>query len=252
MALFNRRRNTDRVTDNSGWEMTDGAGAPESPLDGAWTHSDQPAISTVRGEVFSGPAAEPAGVDDPEKGLVAIQAKDPRFERQAFLGQVQRCFFLVEEAWVDRNPDMSRQVMADGLWQQHRFQIESYRSGDKRNCLDGLTADSLTILAVHTDQNYDTITVRILARSADYDVNDAGKVIRGSRNVEPWSEDWTFQRAAGARTPEAGGTMDSHCPNCGAPLQLDFTGVCRYCKALVSNGTYDWVLSRISRVPPAY
>jgi predicted lipid-binding transport protein (Tim44 family) len=250
MGLFNRRREPD----NDGWDMSDGAGAPASPLDGAWTHSDQPAMSSVRGDLFSGPDSQsaPAPVDDPEQGLAAIKTKDPRFERQAFLGQVQRTFFLVEEAWLDRNPDMSRQVMADGLWQQHRFQIESYRSGDKRNCLDDLAVDSLTILAVHTDQNFDTVTVRILARSADYDVNSAGKVVRGSRQVQPRAEDWTFQRAAGARTPESGGTMDSHCPNCGAPLQLDFTGVCHYCKALVSNGTYDWVLARIARVPPAY
>lgn len=232
--------------------MGDGAGAPPSPLDGAWTHSDQPAISTVRGDIFDPGPGSDAPVDDPEKGLAAIKAKDPRFEREEFLGQVQRTFFLVEEAWCERNPDMSRQVMADGLWQQHRFQIESYRSGAKRNVLDGLTVESLTILAVHLDANYDTITVRILASSSDYDVDESGRVVRGSRDPQPWAEDWTFQRAAGATTPQAGGTMTDKCPNCGAPLQLDFTGVCHYCKALVSSGTYDWVLARIAQVPRAY
>ena len=232
--------------------MTDGAGAPASPLDGSWSHADQPAINTVRGDVFSGTTSETAaGVDDPDAGLAAIKAKDPGFDKDVFLGQVQRIFFLVEEAWTGRNPDMSRQVMADGLWQQHRFQIESYRSGGKRNVLDGLTVESLTVLAVHTDQNFDTITVRILACSADCDVNDAGKVVRGTRDVEQWAEDWTFQRAAGVTT-KAGGTLTDKCPNCGAPLELDFTGVCKYCKALVSSGTYDWVLARIAQVPRAY
>lgn len=233
--------------------MADGAGAPPSPLDGAWTHSDEPAIASVRGDIFSKePAGNTAPMDDPERGLATIKAKDARFERDEFLSQVQRTFFLVEEAWTDRNPDMSRQVMADGLWQQHRFQIESYRNGNKRNVLDGLQVESLTILAVHTDANYDTITVRILASSSDYDVDDAGRVVRGTRDVEQWSEDWTFQRASGAKTPEAGGTMTDKCPNCGAPLQLDFSGVCHYCKALVSTGTYDWVLARIAQVPRAY
>jgi predicted lipid-binding transport protein (Tim44 family) len=247
MGLFNRRRNTD----TSGWEMSDGAGAPASPLAGTWTHSDQPAMSRVRGDLFSGTSAGAAGLDDPEQGVAAIQAKDPRFDRDVFTTQVQRVFFLVESAWVDRNPDMSRQVMSDGLWQQHRFQIESYRSANKRNVLDGLSCESIGLIAVHTDENYDTITARILAQSSDYDVDDRGKVVRGSKDVHSWSEDWTFQRAAGARTPEAGGTMADHCPNCGAPLELDFTGVCKYCKALVSNGTYDWVLARIARVPAA-
>lgn len=248
MGLFSRRRG------NDGWQMTEGAGAPPSPLDGAWTHSDTPAIASVRGDLFSGtaPSAATPSVDDPEQGLAAIRAKDPGFDRDVFLGQVQRVFFLVEEAWTQRNSDMSRQVMADGLWQQHRFQIESYESAGKRNVLDGLAVLSLTILAVHVDDNYDTITVRILASSADYDVDAAGKVVRGSRDPGQWAEDWTFQRAAGARTPQGGGTLTDRCPNCGAPLQLDFSGVCHYCKALVSSGTYDWVLARIARVPPAY
>lgn len=234
--------------------MTDGAGAPASPLEGNWTHSDQPAIHSIRGDVFSeNPGSDPAPVDDPEQGLAAIPAKDPRFDKDAFLGQVQRTFFLVEEAWTQRDPEMSRQVMTDGLWQQHRFQIESYRSGGKRNVLDGLAVESLTVLAVHTDANFDTITVRILAISGDYDVDDAGRVVRGRRDEQQqWAEDWTFQRAAGAKTPEAGGTMTDKCPNCGAPLQLDFNGVCHYCKALVSTGNYDWVLARIAQVPRAY
>jgi predicted lipid-binding transport protein (Tim44 family) len=246
MGLFSRR------SGNDGWEMSDGAGAPASPLDGAWSHSDEPAIANVKGAIFTGSSSQPAAVDDPDAGLAAIRAKDSGFDRDVFLGQVQRTFFLVEEAWTQRNSDMSRQVMADGLWQQHRFQIESYRSGQKRNVLDGLAVESLTIIAVHTDQNYDTICVRILAMSSDYDVNDAGKVVRGNRDAEQWSEDWTFQRAAGATTPKAGGTMTDHCPNCGAPLELDFSGVCKYCKALVSTGTYDWVLARIAQVPRAF
>jgi predicted lipid-binding transport protein (Tim44 family) len=249
MGLFGRRHG------DEGWEMTDGAGAPPSPLDGAWTHADQPAIASVKGDVFSGAGAAPSGpapVDDPEQGIAALKARDPRFDRDAFLGQVQRAFFLVEEAWTTRNADMSRQVMADGLWQQHRFQIESYRSGGKRNVLDGLSVLSLTILAVHLDAAFDTITVRILAASSDYDVDERGRVVRGRRDVEQWAEDWTFQRVAGATTPAGGGTLSDRCPNCGAPLQLDFSGVCRYCKALVSTGTYNWVLARIARVPPAY
>lgn len=245
--LFGRRR-----AKSEGWEMSEGAGAPESPLAGNWTHSSEPAAASIRGTLFPGSAAQGSEADDPESGMAAMKAKDPRFDQAVFLEQVQRTFFLVEEAWTERNSDMSRQVMADGLWQQHRFQIESYRSGGKRNALDGLCVLSVTVLSVHLDDNYDTIIVRILASSADYDVSDAGKVLRGTRDVSQWAEDWTFQRAAGAKTPEAGGTLTDKCPNCGAPLELDFSGVCKYCKALVSTGTYDWVLARIAKVPPAY
>jgi predicted lipid-binding transport protein (Tim44 family) len=245
MFRFRRRR--------SGPVVTDSIGAPPSPIDGNWTHSDRPAWESIRGDLFPGTASRVATPDSSDAGLAAISARDSRFNKDAFLGGVQSTFFVVEEAWSRRKPEISRQVMADGLWQQHRVQISGYSEANRRNVLEGLAVGSLTVIAAGTDANYDTVTVRILASSADYDVDDrTGKVVRGSKEIVQWTEDWTFQRSSSAHTPPAGGTLSNRCPNCGAPLDLDPSGECRYCKAPVSSGTFDWVLTRISQVPPAY
>ena len=163
---------------------------------------------------------------------------------------MQTTFFIVQQAWSQRQPDMSRQVMADGLWQQHRVQIQGYVDAHKRNVLDDLTVGDLVIIAAHRDATYETITVRVMAACADYDVDaESGKVVRGNKHVGQWSEDWTFQRSANAVTPPGGGTLAAKCPNCGAPLDLDLAGACKYCKAPISSGDYDWVLARIAQVP---
>ncbi|HET9077379.1 MAG TPA: TIM44-like domain-containing protein [Acidimicrobiales bacterium] len=251
VAMFNvfRRRSRSR----GGWQMGDSVGAPPSPGPGDWSHSDQPAINSIRGDLFPGSAPEAVRPESSQEGLAAIAARDPRFNQEAFLEQVQRTFFVVQEAWTQRKPEMSRQVMADGLWQQHRVQIQGYTDAHKRNMLEDLSVGSLDIIAAHTDANYDTITVRVLAACADYDVDDRNdRVVRGDRRVEQWMEDWTFQRSSKAQTPAEGGTMTQRCPNCGAPLDLDLSGECKYCKAPVSSGAYDWVLARISQVPRAY
>jgi hypothetical protein len=139
--------------------------------------------------------------------------------------------------------------MADGIWQQHRVQIDQYSAQHRRNLLDNLSIGNATVVTAHSDQTYDTITVRILAASADYDVDDSnGKVVRGNRNVEQWTEDWVYQRSSDATTKTGAGTMNQRCPNCGAPLDLDLSGVCSYCKAPVMSGKYDWVLTRIDQV----
>ena len=96
----------------------------------------------------------------------------PGFSQEAFLEEVQRTFFIVQEAWTQRQPGLSRQVMADGLWQQHRVQIQGYVDAHKRNVLEDLAVGDLTIIAAHHDTSYDTITVRVLAACADYDVDD--------------------------------------------------------------------------------
>jgi predicted lipid-binding transport protein (Tim44 family) len=211
-----------------------------------YPHSDEPAMPA--GAWPEGPAQQEA--TDANAGVAAIQAHDPAFNEAAFLAAVERAFFTVEEAWTELKPDMSRQVMADGLWQQHKVQIDGYVHNGTRNVLEGLALGKATILSAASDQTYDTITVRLLAACADYDVEVAtGKVVRGDKHeMTHWQEDWTFQRSSAATTKSDGGTMQKKCPNCGAPLDVDLAGVCKYCKAPVMSGKYDWVLSRIDQV----
>jgi predicted lipid-binding transport protein (Tim44 family) len=232
-----------------GWRQIGGLTGTAPPAGEQWTHSDQPAISSIQGDLFPGSASPAATPATSEQGLAAIAAHDPGFSREIFLQQVQRTFFIVEEAWTQRQPGQSRQVMADGLWQEHRVQIQGYLDAHKRNVLEDLAVGNLTIIGAHVEGGYETIIVRVLASCADYDLDDqSGKVVRGDKHVGPWSEDWTFQRSSSATTPTGGGTLAAKCPNCGAPLDLDLAGQCKYCQAPVSSGAYDWVLARIAQV----
>ena len=227
------------------------AGEPLMPP-APFPHSDGPAMPNAEQLFGDGPATPfptPTGANGPA-GLAAIEAHDPAFNEANFLADVERAFFTVEEAWTELKPDMSRQVMADGVWQQHKAQIEGYQHNGTRNVLDGLALGKATVINATSDQSYDTITVRLLAACADYDVEEAsGKVIRGNKHdMSQWQEDWTFQRSSDATTKSGGGTLQKKCPNCGAPLDLDLAGTCKYCKAPIMSGKYDWVLSRIDQV----
>ena len=213
-------------------------------------HDDRPAAASIPGELFPESHARAAQAASPvDVGLAAIKAHDPGFELEEFTQQVQRVFFMVEEAWSGRKPEMSRQVMADGLWQQHREQIQGYSDAHKSNMLDYLAVSNIWPVAAHSDERYDTVTMRVVAACADYDLDDrSGKVVRGDRQIQQWEEDWTFQRSSKAQTQESGAALGSKCPNCGAPLDVDLAGICRYCKAPVMSGEYGWVLARISQV----
>ena len=219
-----------------GYDDTHPVGVPERFRGATLPGTDDSTALSARGESVSA-------------GLDAIKGHDPAFDQAAFLADVERSFFVVQQAWSERKPELSRRVMADGLWQQHKVQIDQYTAQHRRNLLDNLSVGSATVVAAHTDQSYDTLTVRILAACADYDVDDqSGKVVRGNRDVNQWTEDWVYQRSSDAVTKPGAGTLSAHCPNCGAPLDLDLAGVCSYCKAPIMSGKYDWVLTRIDQV----
>jgi hypothetical protein len=208
-----------------------------------------------RGATLEGshPAAASGAGGSVDEGVAAITAHDPAFDAAAFVSQAQSSFFIIQQAWSQGKPEMSRSVMADGLAQQFAFQMDEYTRNGQRNMLDGLVVAHADIVAAHSDRSFDTITVLFQAASADYDVDvRSGRVVRGHRDVEPWAEEWIFQRSAQATTKPGEGTMNRRCPNCGAPISITAEGTCEYCHAQVMSGRYDWVLARIDQVQAAY
>ena len=181
--------------------------------------------------------------------LAALQAKDPNFNQQMFLDRAQAAFFALQKSWMDRNLEPARIYMSDGIYHRWKTQIDAMIAAHKKNMLDNLVIGGVHIVKVQTDPNFDTITVRIDASAADYEVDDtsANKVIYGSRQNQNFTEYWTFIRSGSARTKAGEGAEVTQCPNCGAPLSINESGVCSYCKATVTSGQFGWVLDNITQ-----
>jgi hypothetical protein len=181
--------------------------------------------------------------------LAALQAKDPNFNQQMFLDRAQAAFFALQKSWMDRNLEPARVYMSDGIYHRWKTQIDAMIAAHKKNMLDNLVIGGVQIVKVQTDPNFDTVTVRIDASAADYEVDDttANKVIYGSRQNQNFTEYWTFIRSGSVRTKAGEGAEVTQCPNCGAPLSINESGVCSYCKATVTSGQFGWVLDNITQ-----
>jgi hypothetical protein len=114
--------------------------------------------------------------------------------------------------------------------------------------LSKLSFTSAVIAGATSDSGFDTVTVRINANSADYDLDPAGNVIRGDTQPWDWTEDWIFQRPSSAETGRPGTITSQACPNCGASVNVDITSICPFCDAAVISGKFGWLLTRIDRV----
>jgi hypothetical protein len=179
----------------------------------------------------------------------ALQAKDPNFNQQMFLDRAQAAFFALQKAWMDRNLEPARVYMSDGIYRRWKNQIDAMVAAHKKNILENLVIGGIQIVKVQSDPNFDSITVRIDASAADYEVDESNnnKVIFGSRSEQPFTEYWTFTRSGSARTKAGEGAEMTQCPNCGAPLSISESGVCSYCKAIVTSGQFGWVLDNITQ-----
>jgi predicted lipid-binding transport protein (Tim44 family) len=187
-------------------------------------------------------------VVDPEAQarFAAVSRKDPFFQWPAFEARVGLVFREFQTAWTQRDLLKMRPFFTDALFDTQRYWVEAYRAQGLRNVTDGARIERLELARVASDKWFDAVTVRLYGTGLDYVVRDSdGKVARGSTSRErPYTEYWTFLRGAARTGPTR---TAAECPSCGAPLAVGMAGDCRYCRAKVTTGEFDWVLSRIEQ-----
>lgn len=182
-----------------------------------------------------------------QSGLSTLQVRDPDFNQQVFLDRAQTTFFVLQNAWMARNLEPARIYLSDGIYNRWKLQIDQMVAMHKRNVLEDLAINGCTIARVAGDPNFDSITVRIDAWAADYEVDDQNRMVSGDRKASPFTEYWTFIRSRAARSRVGDTAQITQCPNCGAPVSINESGICAYCKATVTTGQFGWVLDNITQ-----
>ncbi len=181
------------------------------------------------------------------EGIQALTSADPAFSMDAFLTRVKTAFTALQDAWCQQNLEAGRGFLSVGAYFAWRAQLEAMAGEGRRNVMEHLNVLGIKPVRIVHGRVFDDLTVQITASCADYEVDANNRLVFGDRSVRTFSEQWTFQRSVGVPTLGKAGTLENTCPSCGAPVALTQIGECRYCKAAVTSGKFDWVVSRIEQ-----
>lgn len=176
----------------------------------------------------------------------AFEENNPAFSWSDFQARARLIFNELQEAWSMLNWERARLHETDNIFQMHRYWIDAYQRQGLRNALEQHKIIAMQPVKIKLDAFYSAITLRIFAEGYDYTVDKDGRVVAGSKkNLRRWSEYWTFIRNSKAAPAPA--RADLNCPNCGAPLKVNATGICEFCGGKITSGDFDWVLSKIEQ-----
>jgi hypothetical protein len=176
----------------------------------------------------------------------AFEQNNPSFTWADFQARARMIFSELQEAWSSLNWERARPHETDNIFQMHRYWIEAYKAQKLRNALDQHQITAMQPVKIKQDTFYQSITLRIFAQGYDYTEDANHRVVAGSKtNLRRWSEYWTFVRNSKAKPAAA--RSDLNCPNCGAPLKVNATGICEFCGGKITSGEFDWVLSKIEQ-----
>jgi predicted lipid-binding transport protein (Tim44 family) len=181
-----------------------------------------------------------------KEARAAFEKMNPNFQWGEFMERARLIFNELQTAWSTLDWERARPHETDNIFQMHRYWIEAYKREGMRNVLDDCRITSMQPAKITGDAFYNAITLRIGAEGYDYTIDPAGDVVAGSkRKKRRWTEYWTFIRNRNAKSLHS--RTDLSCPNCGAPLKVNVTGICEFCGGKVTSGEFDWVLSKIEQ-----
>jgi hypothetical protein len=183
---------------------------------------------------------------DHEARWRALVTRDPAVDEGMLEARVALIYRLLNQAWSARELAPVRGLVSDGLYDYLRYWVEAYQAQGLANVLEHMQIERSERVKVVEDRYFDAVTLRLFARGIDYTVRaDSGAHVSGERS-EPrrYSEYWTLIRATDVRGPAR---TEPRCPNCAAPLEVSMAGTCAHCAAHITQGEFDWVLSKIEQ-----
>ena len=177
-----------------------------------------------------------------------IQAIDPAFSSDKFIGFAREVFMKIQEAWTNKDWKPIRPFESETLFNQHKQQLDEYIRLGKTNVVEKVGIKHCSLHAFRQDGDKEVLTVWLNAVMRDYVIDDATKKVLESDPNRDWymKYEMVFNRKAGLKTnPGKKGNSITNCPNCGAPTEVTSAGQCAYCGSVITNGEHDWVLTDI-------
>jgi hypothetical protein len=185
------------------------------------------------------PVPDPARIN---AGAVAIASADPGFRARALTDWAHAASMLIRHSLMSGDATCTRTFMSNGLYRAHQALLELRARAEVSFQGSWRTIDAYVVEAIRTPL-VEEVRVRVTCHGWRQEQHQpTGTMLRGGPGETNWSEDLTFARSTGTITPPGGGLPASRCPSCGANLDLNPGGACRYCKGIVTAGRHDWVL----------
>jgi predicted lipid-binding transport protein (Tim44 family) len=190
--------------------------------------------------------APPAFAPDLTQKEIAFAAKYPDFKFSQFKARASEAYFASQKAWTERKWELVRPYESENIFQMHQYWMNEYQKQGLVNVLKDVQLLNIEAVKLETDAFFESMTVRMYGSMIDYTMDEkTNRTVAGdSSSTRDFTEYWTFIRSANYSGNKK---FDTGCPACGAPLKISQAGHCEYCKALVTSGEFDWVLSQIEQ-----
>lgn len=168
-----------------------------------------------------------------------VQKYIPDFDKEQFLYEGFKIYCDVQMAWMNFNLDSVKDVITDEMYNMYESQLQTLQVKGEQNIMGqfvphyseltdlSIQNDTITLTTMHTIELYDFIIKQ-----------STGKVLRGSSTKKmKVTYEMKFRKSLNQANKV------TKCPNCGAEINMNTSGICDYCHTKLVTENTQWVLT---------
>ena len=176
--------------------------------------------------------------------------KDPCFGEAELCEKMSNLYVQMQNCWTNKDIEPVRPYLTDAFYSQMDRQLAAMKNAGRTNYVERITVLGVEIRGWYQANNMDNIILRLRTRIVDYTKDDStGNIVSGSEIKELFMEyEWHMVRTSGLTTASKAIMTDVHCPSCAAPLSINQSAKCPYCRSVITLKEHDWAISSIKGI----
>lgn len=178
-----------------------------------------------------------------EEVLKKLLDNDSSFSVLDFKDYVKSVFTLVQDGWSDNDYRRLRPYESDLLYVRHKLRIESMIEDNITNKRSHIRVKGVLLKDYCIEDEYETLVVALTVKM---EVENSENMYMTKDGDYPYI--LKFVRKKGVKTNKKKHLSTGNCCNCGAAIDVDDNGICKYCETSVVSGENDWILSDIRNI----
>lgn len=129
--------------------------------------------------------------------LQKLSEIDPAWDLNELKSRIEKTFFMVQQAWGERNQDIAKEYMSERLYSKHKIQTDAMLRNGTKNIMININLIEARIVEVmdFKDDSKDFFRVYIIGSMIDYTIKEStNEIIQGDTKSHYFKEIWLFKR----------------------------------------------------------
>ena len=136
--------------------------------------------------------------------------------------------------------------LSNEIFNKYQDKCKRLKSNKELQCYDELNVGDIHIIDRYDDENYNYIEVDILSKYMDYVIDS--ETLKYKRGINDHRVSINHHLVFRKRKDSKIRKELVKCPNCGASLDINYSGKCSYCGTVSGVEDFDYILISIDNI----